>query len=79
MTTFQLRTIPIHNRSGSELELALEPEGDVIVLQPNAQCQIGADDDGSAVGDVEFEYEVGRLTVHASCRKRVSVDGTRVR
>ena len=79
MTMFKLQTIPIRNRSGGELELALEPEGDVLLLPPNADCQVSAEGDGSDVEDVELEYGIGRITIYASCWKRVIVGGVRVR
>jgi hypothetical protein len=79
MIVFQMQTFVFRNRSGAELELALEPEGDVIVLPLDAHCEISADDGGPKVRDLEIDYGAGRITVYASCTKRVVVGGVRVR
>lgn len=79
MAGFRCETFVVGNRSGAELVLFLEPEGDAIVLPPGARCQVAADHDGPDILDLEVEYDVGRITMYASCRKRVVVDGVRVR
>ena len=75
MTTFTLKSLPIQNGSDAEIQRALEPEGDVPLLPGGAQCHLCADGEGTSIDDVELEYENGRIAVHASCRKRVTVDG----
>lgn len=79
MTMFKFETFAVRNRSSVELELVLEPEGDVIVLPPGSQCEVSADDGQPDIRDFEVEYGVGRITVYAACRKQVVVGGVRVR
>lgn len=75
-----VRAIPIYNRSGEELHVMLEPEGDCITIQPSQVCKIIPQpaETGEAI-DLEIECNDKMVSVHLYNLKEVYVDGERVR
>jgi len=60
--------------------LALEPEGDVIMLEPGTTCSVRFPDLGdSDDADLEISWEEGLLSIHLSATKQVWIDDKRVR
>ncbi len=75
-----LKQLPISNDGNAPLQLALEPEGDVIMLEPGTTCSVRFPDLGdSDDADLEISWEEGLLSIHLSATKQVWIDDKRVR
>jgi hypothetical protein len=75
-----IRAIPIYNRSGDELHVMLEPEGDCVTIQPSQVCKIVPQlGESSEAIDLEIECREKMVSVYLNNQKEVYVDGERVR
>lgn len=75
MRLFQQAAIPIMNSSAEDIELMLEPEGNVVILPAGGKAIVTIDVDSASVDDLELEYGKGRVTLYASCLKEVTING----
>ncbi len=79
-STITITTFTVTNQSDREMNLMLEPEGDVIQVPCGKACQIKAESTPKAEVDCEIESASnGDLTLYLSVTKEVYVDGERVR
>ncbi len=75
-----IRAIPIYNRSGDELHVMLEPEGDCVTIQPSQVCKIvPCPGESSEAIELEIECRGSIISVHLNNLKEVYVDEERVR
>ena len=71
--------VPIVNRTGKEILLGLEPEGDTFLLGPGKGVIIRTVGDAASVLEVGFDIEDGLVTVSVMCEKQLWEGDERLR
>jgi hypothetical protein len=71
--------IPITNRTGKEILLGLEPEGDTISLAQGQTVVVKAVGSGSDAPRLEVEIANGLLSISMMCGKEVWCENIRLR
>ncbi|HKO48080.1 MAG TPA: hypothetical protein VJV79_10170 [Polyangiaceae bacterium] len=71
--------IPIVNRSGREMLLGLEPEGDTVPLAPGQTVVVKATGNGSESPEIQIDIEEGLVSISIMCDKEVWSGDVRVR
>ena len=76
----KIKSIPIHNRTETEMQVFLEPEGDCITVGPKQKCEIIPEQslDASEI-ELDIEYHGDSISLHLFAEKAVLIDGEQVR
>jgi hypothetical protein len=71
--------VPILNKSGKEVLLVLEPEGDTVPLAPGQTVVVKATGEGSQAAHLEVDIGEGFLAISMMCQKEVWCGDVRLR
>lgn len=71
--------VPVINRTSRDIELGLEPEGDVLTLSPGQTVVIVPSGQGPVPSEVEIDIEEGLISVSMMCNKEVWSGDKRLR
>ncbi len=73
------RRVPVFNRSDDVLDVCIEPEGDVIPLNPGGRLDVVYQSDGDADPGLEIEVSKGMLVLHCMATKQIWQENRRIR
>ena len=63
--------IPVINRTEHPIDVALEPEGEVITLAPSATLRIALAHDSGTLTDLEIEFRTTGVALYSNAQKDI--------